>query len=139
MKSKENSIYSCAADRVRELKEQNELEIMKSDVVDFVNENSNVHEIEREKLESIAVNSLVAIALAQNNCYSIVCGSGRFINIDLCNQIETLDDIIENLRGDERAKMAVIRRMIRRISDISAGMRIVDGQIDFDELEVGYG
>jgi len=135
LKNKENSIYTCAADKVRELKERNELEIMKSDIVDFVNQNSNVHEIEREKLESIAVNLLVTIALSQNNCYSIVRGSGRFINVDLCDQIETLDGIESNLRGDVQAKLAAIRK----INDIRAGVKVLDGQLDFEDIGVGCG
>ena len=134
MKNKENSIYSCAADKVREMKERGELEITKSEIVDFVNQRSNVHEIERERLESIAVNMLVTIALSQNNCYSIVRGSGRFINVDLCNQIGTLDGIMDNLHGDVNAKRAAIRR----IEDIRKGL-VIEGQYDFDELEVGYG
>ena len=135
MKNKENSIYSCAADKVREMKECGELEIMKSDVVDFVNQNSNVHEIEREKLESIAVNLLVTVALSQNNCYSIVRGSGRFINVDLCNQKDTLDGIEDNLRGDVQAKLAAIRK----INDIRAGVKVLDGQLDFEDIGVGCG
>ena len=135
MKNKENSIYSCAADKVREMKERGELEIMKSDVVDFVNQNSNVHEIEREKLESIAVNLLVTIALSQNNCYSIVRGSGRFINVDLCNKPGALDSIVDNLSGDVLAKQAALRR----IREIRAGLEPIDGQIEFEELGLECG
>lgn len=128
-----NNVYVCAADKVREMKAQEQLEISKSEIVEHIMAHSNIHEVEREELEQIAVNLLVAVALNQNNCYSLKRGSGDYLNVELCERLEALMLVEHNLSKDLEAKL----KAIRKIRALQNG--ILSGQIDFDELEVGYG
>lgn len=128
-----NNVYICAAEKVREMKAAEALEIPKTEIMDYVRRVSNIREVDRKELEEIVISFMSAVALSQNNCYSIKRGCGNYINVDLCEKLEPLMLIEHNLSEDLRAKI----KAIRKIQDMQRG--ILEGQIDFEDIGVGCG
>lgn len=127
------NICSCAAQKVRELRTAESIQIQRDDVVDYIMRNSNIHEIEREELERMVANDRASVILWQHGYYSLKRGSGEYINAEMCEQLYALRQIENNLNEDLFNKL----KAIRKIRDLQNG--VLSGQIDFDDLGISCG
>lgn len=129
---KSNGIYNKLVQIVRAAKAAGEVLLNAKTLRERALRYIRSEKLSRAELENHYARALVALVLNQNKCYALRRGTGIYVNLDACTNIEELKKLLENKGIDIKADTKTYREIIEQMR--KSDERTIPGQyaVDFE-------
>lgn len=123
------NIYQLAAMSIEDHKNNHEVFIFSESIKDDVKASVRMGDFTKEFLFEFYLSSMVTTALNTRHCYSSKRGSGKYVNVDACRDINLLNNLIANAHHDmlaDNSRIVVINSRIKELDEDQYFMNVDD-------------
>lgn len=123
------NVYQVAIESIEDHKGSRDIFILPNTIKDDVKAEISMGDFSKEFLFEFYLSSMVTTALNTRHCYSSKRGSGKYVNVDACKDINLLNNLIANAQHDmlaDNSRIAVINSRIKELNEDQYIMNIDD-------------
>lgn len=99
-------LYTRIVKAVERYRANKVVEIEADEILDEINSFVDAKDYSKEFLLNFYIRSLLTSALNQKHCYTMRRGSGRYINVDACMDIDVISRLMANAKYDIKSDNA---------------------------------